>query len=107
MNWACTIQGKSLRLEDIDIGTLGEIARQFEMDWVRLIYFPFTDDRAAKALVIKCAEILGVDPPAPVDGPWPAKVVIDAFETVPEDLPDNFDEDGLPIQVVVGDQATG
>lgn len=97
INWQVKLGDKALRLEDIPIGVLREVGQPYEQDWIRLIYYPLVDERATKALVIKVAEILGVNPPAPPEEDWPARLLIDAFETVPDDMPDTVDGDGLQI----------
>ncbi len=94
MPWACKIGEKSIRLEDIEIGILGDIARQFEIDWITLINVPALDDRAARALITKCAELLGEPPPEK----FTARTLLDAFETADEDLPETVDEGGLPLE---------
>ncbi len=91
MPWACVVNGKKLRLDDIEIGILGDIARTCEMDWITLVNVPCLDERAGRSLVIKCAELLGEPPPER----FTARVLLDSFETVEDDVPESF-SDGVP-----------
>lgn len=100
MPWACKVGGKSIRLDDIEIGVIGEIARTVEMDWITLVNVPCLDERAGRALVVKCAELLEVSPPEK----FTARTLLDSFETVEDDLPELF-EDGVPTEGA-GEKAT-
>lgn len=92
MPWACKIGDRSLRLEDIEISVLDDIAKQFSIDWIQLVYVPAGNAAAGPALVRKCAEIMGVDAPEK----FTPRVLLDSFVEVDDDsLPETF-TDGVP-----------
>lgn len=102
MPWACKINDKSIRLEDLDYGVVRDFAKAHNVEWVSVVFTPLQDLDTAKELIELCATELKVKPPKQ----WPLKTLIDAFELVDDDLPEALDEEGLPTKAEEGDPAT-
>lgn len=92
MPYACKIGERELRLEDLEVEVLDDIAKQFGIEWIYLVYAPAANAAAGIALARKCAELMGVDPPEK----FTARVLLDLYVTVDDDLPETVDGDGLP-----------
>lgn len=98
MPWACKFPAKNgegdklIRLDDLDIGVLEDFAAEHGTEWVSVVFTPLANLRTSKALVELCAKQLKVEPPKK----FTARSIMDCFEDVPDDIPDNIGSDGLP-----------
>ena len=87
-----TGEGHVTRLDDVPLEDLHAIAERHKLDsWFHLLATPLKHGAAAIDLFKYCCEQHGDKIPTPIT----PKVLAPAFEWVPDDLPDTF-EDGLP-----------
>lgn len=92
--WAISFDdGTTVRLVDLPIATLEEIAAAHSMSWLGLIDFPSTRAAALHSLVEACAKHAGVAvPPAPQTG-RDALALSRLLDRVPDDLPTRWEGD--------------
>lgn len=85
--------GARVNMADLPIGTLGDIARECDLQWADIYVAPLKDDRAAAMLYRTACERAGVDMPDPLT----PTILLDAFDlsTPDEELPKSY-ADGLP-----------
>lgn len=84
--------GHVVRLDDVPLADLHKIATDAGLDtWAKMMTEPLRNGAAAEAVYRHACTISDDTPPEKIT----AKVVIEAFEWVADDLPDTF-EGGLP-----------
>jgi hypothetical protein len=85
--------GKVVRLYDLPIEDVQDIASKAGLEsWYDMLQGPARFGHASTALYRYCCKQVDVEPVEPVT----VQTIIDAFELVPDDLPEQF-EDGIPV----------
>lgn len=86
------LEGQELDLDDMPLDVYADIEKETGVPWYRLTANPMAHAAAVVVLVKKCAERLGVEPPATLT----PKLLVDMFEVVSEpNLPTEYNE-GIP-----------
>lgn len=92
MPWAVTVAGRTVRLDDLPVDLVADVARQADVSWFDLVMVaPAKDLRAARMLVDAIASHLQVESA----GVMTVRQLLDCFAQVEDDMPAVF-EDGLP-----------
>jgi len=87
-----TPAGHVVRLDDVALADLHRIATDSGLDtWAKMLTEPIRNGAAAEALYRFCCESAGDTPPDKIT----PKVIIEAFEWLPDDLPDTY-QGGIP-----------
>lgn len=99
--WRITIGDRSVRLVDLPVGMIDDLAQQFGVSWTDVIDRPLAQPtlQLARLLVARVADWLGTPLPA---GDETVEQLTSRFDTVPSDLPpvtgdaSGVDPTGLP-----------
>lgn len=92
MPFVVTLGDKQLRLDDLAADELQVIADKHGIkSWVDIVTAPASNGNVATELVRLAAVKLDVKAPDAITG----RVILDVFDYVPDDLPDEYEE-GLP-----------
>ena len=88
-----TPNGQLVRLEsDLPFSTIAKTADGAGLNFMFMLSTPeLGTGITLEALFLACCEVAGCEPPAKIT----AKVLLDALETVPDDLPEEY-EDQIP-----------
>lgn len=93
-----TPSGREVRIDDLPIETVGEIAQRHLMGWMGLLGFPATNPAAAWDLYAACCKLVAEEP---IERPTNAGDFLRFTENLQRrksDLPTMFEESGLPLE---------
>jgi hypothetical protein len=91
--WACIIEGKTVRVQSIPALELEDIAKAAGLTWGDVQYTPLKSAAGAVAVYERCCREVGATPKPNIS----AEDLIGVYELVDDDLPNEY-EDGLPVE---------
>jgi hypothetical protein len=90
--WTCQVSpDRTIRLEDIPARQLAELETRFSVSWLELVGRPLATSSHSLAMYEKCCALAGVEPKD-----LTTRQLLDAFELVDDDRPDQFVEGQIP-----------
>jgi hypothetical protein len=93
-----TPSGREVRLDDLPIDTIAQIAQKHLLGWMGLLSYPATNPDALWDLYEACCRLVNE---APVERPTTAGDFLRHTELLAKrkpDLPTLYDEDGIPLE---------
>lgn len=97
MPFRVTIDGESIITEDLTLDELVEIEKEAGEPWSFAIAAPLKTAASGRAIATKLlARRYGPEEGAKRAGAMTFKQILDAFEHVPDDRPEDYSKDGIP-----------